>query len=70
MPEKFLELFCRHCIDKTFVVAMVHRHFNLRDTEHMAEFNGTSVPWPAIDGLEKGLVVTPSNWEMTKERLD
>ncbi|KAJ0163945.1 hypothetical protein CTA2_2077 [Colletotrichum tanaceti] len=40
-------------MDRTFGVAMIHRHFDLEDNEKMVDYQGTSTPWlETIPGMK------------------
>lgn len=55
----FRDLFVRHKMDRTFGLALLHRHFELDVDERLVEYRGTSVPW-AVNQLAAH--IKPSSW--------
>lgn len=51
----FKEFFLDEGMDRTFGLALMHRHFNLPTNHMLVEYNGTSTPWDAgaSEGMEQ-----------------
>ncbi|CAK7271225.1 hypothetical protein SEPCBS57363_004506 [Sporothrix epigloea] len=44
----FKEIFVEEGMERTFGLAMLHRHFDLGADEKLVEYQGTSTPWKAV----------------------
>ncbi|KAH8878716.1 hypothetical protein GQ53DRAFT_81783, partial [Thozetella sp. PMI_491] len=55
------ELFVRHEVDRTFGLALLHRHFELQPGERLVDYGGTSVPWH-LGKISKD--IRPCNWAL------
>ncbi|CAG9945638.1 unnamed protein product [Clonostachys rosea f. rosea IK726] len=44
IAEVMTPLFRKHGVEKVLGLQLLHQHFQLRDGEHLVDFNGTSVP--------------------------
>jgi hypothetical protein len=59
VASEFRSLFLEHEMDRTYGLILLHRHFDLKSSERLVEYRGTSVPWQhdELDGK-----VVPSTW--------
>jgi hypothetical protein len=59
VASEFRNLFLEHEMDRTYGLILLHRHFDLKDSERLVEYRGTSVPWQHDELYEN---VVPSTW--------
>ncbi|PNP51701.1 hypothetical protein THARTR1_07698 [Trichoderma harzianum] len=65
--EWFKDLLVKHDMDRRFGLAMIHRHFDLKSTEKLVEYMGTSTPW---SGRTSGMKEPqPAIWAFDDEGL-
>ena len=50
-------------------VSLLHRHFDLEDSEKLVEFNNISLPWKNHGNENSGGRILPSAWAVRKGRL-
>lgn len=53
------QLFLDHKMDRTYGLILLHRHFDLDESERLVEYGGTSVPW-RLSKISKN--IRASNW--------
>ncbi len=58
----FGDVFVRHQMDRTFRLALLHRHFELATNERLVDYRGTSVPWE-MNKLAAN--IKPSTWMLS-----
>ncbi|GAB1312350.1 hypothetical protein MFIFM68171_02560 [Madurella fahalii] len=64
VSDSFRELFLQHNMDRTFGLALLHRHFDLSTDERLVEYHGTSIPWRQETASSH---IRPTNWLLTKD---
>ncbi|KEY64857.1 hypothetical protein S7711_03855 [Stachybotrys chartarum IBT 7711] len=80
IKEVIKDFFVKAGMDRTFGVAMLHRHFDLADNEKLVEYEGTSTPWEgtvtamrapqeAIWGFDRDGVLRPTEFYYS-EKMD
>ncbi|KAL2071340.1 hypothetical protein VTL71DRAFT_12575 [Oculimacula yallundae] len=58
------ELFLSHKMDRTFGLILLHRHFDLDETERLVDYGGTAVPWRLSKASGN---IRPSTWLLTAD---
>lgn len=65
--EWFKNFFVEEGMDRTFGLAMIHRHFDLERDEKLVEYRGTSTPWSG--GFSEMKEPQPAMWAFDEEGL-
>ncbi|KAJ5414892.1 hypothetical protein N7509_000226 [Penicillium cosmopolitanum] len=62
----FKEFFIEQGMDRTFGLAMLHRHFDLEPDEMLVDYEGTSIPWNAahVSGMNSP---EPAIWAISSD---
>jgi hypothetical protein len=65
------EVFLRHNANETFVLQLLHRHFDMDPNEKLVEYGPVQNPWPVAADQEfvQGGHVLPKSWRMYNDEL-
>nr|QOD95034.1 HhpV [Paecilomyces variotii] len=66
VKDVFKKFFIEQGMDRTFGLAMLHRHFDLEPGEMLVDYEGTSVPWNAghVSGMKPP---QPAIWAVSSD---